>query len=52
MINQFRTLNPINLLFLFAYTFFMRIAIFVDLPPALNFEFLEPYARFFLPIPH
>ena len=51
MINQFRTLHPINLLFLFAYTFFMRIVIFVDVPPMLNFEFLEPYARFFLPIP-
>ncbi|MET3112897.1 putative membrane protein YwzB [Pedobacter sp. CG_S7] len=51
MINQFRSLNPINLLFLFAYTFFMRMAIFVDLPPVLNFEFLEPYANFFLHIP-
>lgn len=51
MINQFRTLNPINLLTLFAYTFFMRLAIFVNLPPVLNFEFLEPYAKFFLQIP-
>jgi hypothetical protein len=51
MINQFRTLNPINLLFLFAYTFFMRIVIFTDLPPVLNFEFLEPYAKFFIQIP-
>ncbi len=51
MINQFRTLNPINLLLLFAYTFFMRMAIFVDLPPVLNFEFLEPYAKFFIQIP-
>ncbi|PYF75511.1 hypothetical protein B0O44_10260 [Pedobacter nutrimenti] len=51
MINQFRTLNPINLLILFAYTFFMRMAIFIDLPPKLNFEFLEPYVKFFVQIP-
>ncbi|WP_432714273.1 DUF6427 family protein [Pedobacter sp.] len=51
MINQFRTLNPINLLFLLAYTFFMRMAIFTNLPPVLHFEFLEPYADFFLQIP-
>lgn len=51
MINQFRTLNPINLLLLFAFTFLMRLAILVDIPPVLNFEFLEPYANFFLRIP-
>jgi hypothetical protein len=51
MINQFRTLNPINILYLFAYTFFMRIAIFVDMPPMLNFEFVEPYAKLFFHIP-
>jgi hypothetical protein len=51
MINQFRTSNPINLLLLFAYTFFMRIAVFLNLPNELNFEFLEPYAKFFIQIP-
>ena len=51
MINQFRTSNPINLLLLFVYTFFMRIVILVEIPDALNFEFLEPYAKFFLQIP-
>jgi len=51
MINQFRNLNPINLLILFAYTFFMRMAIFADLPPMLQFEFLEPYTKFFIQIP-
>ena len=50
MINQFRNLNPINLLILFAYTFFMRMAIFAMLPEQLNFEFLEPYAKFFIHI--
>lgn len=51
MINQFRTSHPINLLILFVYTFFMRMAIFADLPPALNVEFLEPYAKFFINLP-
>lgn len=51
MINQFRNLNPINLLLLFAYTFFMRMAIFADPPAQLNFEFLEPYTKFFIQIP-
>jgi hypothetical protein len=51
MINQFRNLNPINLLTLFAYTFFLRMAIFADLPAQLNFEFLESYTKFFIAIP-
>lgn len=51
MINQFKTLNPINLLLLFAYTFFMRIAIFIHLPERLNFEFLESYTKFMVQIP-
>jgi hypothetical protein len=51
MINQFRNLNPVNLLILFAYTFFMRMAIFADLPALLQFEFLEPYTKFFVKIP-
>lgn len=51
MINQFRTLNPINLFYLLGYAFFMRLAIFADLPPKLNFEFLEPYAKLFISIP-
>jgi len=51
MINQFRNLNPINLLLLAAYTIFMRLAIFIHLPEQLNFEFLEPYAKLFIQIP-
>ncbi|WP_316796844.1 DUF6427 family protein [Pedobacter agri] len=50
MINQFRQLNPINLLFLLAYTFFMRIAIFYEMPNQLNFDFLEPFARLLINI--
>lgn len=51
MINQFRTLHPINILILIGFAFFMRMAIFVDMPPVVHFEFLEPYARFFIQLP-
>lgn len=51
MINQFKTLNPVNLFLLFAYTFFMRIAIFIHPPERLSFEFLEPYSKFLISIP-
>ena len=45
MINQFRRLSPINIVGLFLFTFFMRIAFFTQMPLELNFEFLESYAR-------
>ncbi|SES26123.1 hypothetical protein SAMN04488023_15118 [Pedobacter rhizosphaerae] len=45
MINQFRKLNPINLVFLLAYTFLMRIAIFYELPAQVNFDFVESFNR-------
>jgi hypothetical protein len=51
MINQFRSLNPVNLLILAAYTVFMRLAVFLNEKPTLNFEFLEPYTKLFIKIP-
>ena len=51
MINQFRNLNPVNLLILAAYTVFMRLAIFLKARPQLNFEFLEPYAKLLIKLP-
>lgn len=51
MINQFRNLNPVNIILLAAYAIFMRLAIFINLPDQLNFEFLEPYAKLFIQIP-
>ncbi|MCX2573986.1 DUF6427 family protein [Pedobacter sandarakinus] len=45
MINQFRNLNPINLIYLLAYTFIMRIAIYTQMPNQLQFDFLEPFAK-------
>lgn len=51
MINQFRSLHPLNLLLLVAYLIFMRIAIFLNLPPELSFEILEPYTKLFINLP-
>ncbi len=51
MINQFRQLNPLNILLLVLFTFFMRLAIFIDRPQNLQFEFLESFAKFFIQIP-
>lgn len=51
MINQFRNLSPVNLIFLVAFTFFMRLAIFNDMPERLDFEFLEPYAKLLIQVP-
>jgi hypothetical protein len=51
MINQFKQLNPLNILFLALFTFFMRLAIFINQPASLQFEFLEPFAKFFIQTP-
>ncbi len=51
MINQFRSLHPLNLALLLAYTLFMRMAIFFNLPSELNFEILESYTKLFIVIP-
>jgi len=50
MINQFRSLQPINLLLLAAYTIFMRIAIFINLPSQLDLDILESYTKIFISI--
>lgn len=51
MINQFRTLNPLNLLLLAAFAIFMRMPIFLNVPPPLSFEFVEPYAKLLMKLP-
>ncbi|RYG19218.1 MAG: beta-carotene 15,15'-monooxygenase [Chitinophagaceae bacterium] len=51
MINQFRSLNPVNIIILVGFTIFMRLPILLNMPDQLSFEFLEPYARFFIPVP-
>ncbi len=52
MVNQFRSLNPINILFLVVYAFFMRLAIFFNLPITLGLDVLESYTKLFVNIPH
>lgn len=47
MINQFRSLNPINLLFLAIYTVFLRVSIFFNLPTSLTFELVDSYTKVF-----
>lgn len=51
MIQQFRNLNPLNLVLLAVYTGFLRLVILLNLPGKLDFEFLEPYARLLIPTP-
>lgn len=51
MINFFRTLNPFNLFLLVIVALVLRIGIFIKLPPSLNFEFIEPFAKLLLPVP-
>ena len=51
MINQFRNLNPSNLLFLAIYTCFFQIAIYYNLPARIDFNILESYTSFFFKIP-
>lgn len=51
MINQFRTLNPFNLLLLAVFAVFMRMAIFLNMPPQLSFEFVEPFAKLLVRLP-
>lgn len=51
MINQFRSLHPINLLLLAVYTFFFQIAIYYDLPATIDFNILETYTTYFFKIP-
>ena len=51
MINQFRSLHPINLAILVGYALFMRMAIYYNMPSELNFELLESYTKLFIDIP-
>lgn len=51
MINQFRNLNPVNVLLLVAFAFFMRLAIFINPPEQLQFEFLESFAKLLIRFP-
>lgn len=51
MIQQFRSLNPLNIIFLIIIAFLLRIGSFINLPQEIAFEFMEPFSRLLLPIP-
>lgn len=51
MIKQFRSLNPVNILLLTGIALLLRAGVFLQLPEKLNFDFIEPFARFLIAIP-
>ena len=51
MINQFRHLNPLNILLLIAIALVLRIGFLINLPEKLSFDFIEPFAKLLIPIP-
>jgi hypothetical protein len=51
MIQQFRSLNPLNIILLIVVAFLLRIEIFINLPQDIGFEFMEPFSRLLLDIP-
>lgn len=51
MINQFRNLNPLNLVLLALVALVLRIGIFINLPESLEFSLFEPYAGLLINLP-
>ncbi|MFA6946861.1 MAG: DUF6427 family protein [Pedobacter sp.] len=51
MIQQFRSINPVNIIFLIGIAILLRIGIFIHLPEQISFEFMEPFARLLIDIP-
>jgi hypothetical protein len=49
MINAFRTLNPINILWLGLILIALRVGFIVKLPDHIPFTFVEPFARLLIP---
>lgn len=50
MINAFRTLNPINILWLGLVLIALRLGFVVQLPTHIEFTFVEPFARLLIPV--
>ena len=50
MINLFRTLNPINILWLGITLIALRIVFIVHIPDHIEFTFVEPFARLLIPV--
>lgn len=51
MIQQFRSINPLNIILLLGIAILLRIGIFIHLPEQISFEFMEPFARLLIDIP-
>ncbi len=51
MIKQFRSINPVNIIFLAAVTLLLRAGIFIHLPEQVSVDFIEPFTRFLVPLP-
>lgn len=51
MINQFRSINPINIVLLAVMVLVLRIGLLVDLPEQVNFDFIEAFMRLLIPVP-
>ena len=51
MIKQFRSINPINIIFLAVITLLLRTGIFIHLPEQMSVDFIEPFTRFLVPLP-
>lgn len=51
MINQFRNLNPVNLILLVVIAFVLRMGVLLQLPDHLDFSLFEPYAGILIQLP-
>lgn len=51
MINQFKTLNPVNIFFLIVISAILRIGIFLWLPESLGYDFSGSFGWLMIPMP-
>lgn len=51
MIQQFRSIHPLNIILLIGIAFLLRIGILINLPQRISFDFMEPFARLLIDIP-
>jgi len=51
MIKQFRSFNPVNIIFLAGITLLLRTGIFIHLPETVSVDFIEPFTRLLVPMP-
>jgi len=51
MINQFRTINPINILLLLIVAVLIRVGVLFNLPESLKVVLVEPYTGVLLQLP-